>query len=115
MRATATGLFSSTGRIGGIYALVVLGLKRHWSGLPFVLFGAPSVAAALLALLFPGMFRTTLLSVTNVKFGPATRQAHDKNYKDIRQVSPINEFQIMSLLLWIKAYILFWFILVHIQ
>ena len=62
MRATATGLFSSTGRIGGIYAVVVLGLKRHWSGLPFVLFGAPSVAAALLALFFPGMFRTTLLS-----------------------------------------------------
>ena len=82
MRATATGLFSSTGRIGGIYALVVLGLKRHWSGLPFVLFGAPSVAAALLAIFFPGMVRTTLLSVTNVKFGPATRQAH----KDIRQV-----------------------------
>ena len=86
MRATATGLFSSTGRIGGIYALVVLGLKRHWSGLPFVLFGAPSVAAALLALFFPGMVRTTFLSVTNVKFGPATRQAHNKNYKDIRQV-----------------------------
>ena len=53
MRATATGLFSSSGRIGGIYALVLLGLKKYWVGLPFILFGVPSLVASLLALFFP--------------------------------------------------------------
>ena len=53
MRATATGLFSSSGRVGGIYALVLLGLKKHWIGLPFVLFGVPSLIASILALAFP--------------------------------------------------------------
>ena len=53
MRATATGLLSSSGRVGGIYALVLLGLKKHWVGLPFVLFGVPSLLASTLALAFP--------------------------------------------------------------
>jgi len=53
VRNTAMGTFSSLGRLGGIWAIVLLGLKRLWPGLPLVLIGAPSILAAILATAFP--------------------------------------------------------------
>ena len=53
LRATSLGTCSTIGRVGGIYALSLEGLKQYWGPLPFTLIGAQAVLAGLLAYSFP--------------------------------------------------------------
>ena len=41
------------GRIGGIYALCLDGLRQYWEPLPFILIGGQAVLAGIVALTFP--------------------------------------------------------------
>ena len=53
IRGTMTGLCSTVGRVGGIYALSVDGLRKTWEPLPFILIGAQAVVAGFLAVTLP--------------------------------------------------------------
>ena len=53
LRGTITGVCSMVGRIGGIYALCLDGLRQYWEPLPFILIGGQAVLAGIMALTFP--------------------------------------------------------------
>ena len=53
LRGSVTGLCSTLGRVGGIYALSIDGLRQYWEPLPFMLLGGQAVIAGILALTFP--------------------------------------------------------------
>ena len=76
LRATALGTCSTFGRVGGIYALSLDGLRQFWDPLPFVLIGGQAILAGLLALTFP--------ETTGCKLPETTDEALNnvgKNYK----------------------------------
>ena len=52
-RGSVTGLCSTVGRVGGIYALCLDGLRTYWQPLPFILIGAQAVVAGVVALGLP--------------------------------------------------------------
>ena len=53
LRATCMGTASTIGRLGGIFALSIEGLKVYWAPLPFVLIGIMGMVAAAAAITFP--------------------------------------------------------------
>ena len=63
------------GRVGAIYALILLGLKKYWLGLPFILIGIPAILAGLLAFAVP--------ETTGCKLPESVDEALElgKNYK----------------------------------
>ena len=45
--------FSTVGRIGGVFALGIEGLRTHWDPLPFVVIGSIGIFSAFLGLFLP--------------------------------------------------------------
>ena len=55
------------GRVGGIYALCLDGLRTYWQPLPFILIGAQAVVAGVVALGLPETVGYVILSLYKKK------------------------------------------------
>jgi len=53
LRASSLGTCSTIGRVGGIFALSIEGLKVYWQPLPFILIGGCGIIAGISALALP--------------------------------------------------------------
>lgn len=76
LRGTATGACSTIGRVGGMFALGIDGLKTVWTPLPLVLIGSVTTIAAFLAFALP--------ETTGTKLPETVKEALEetgKNYK----------------------------------
>ena len=91
LRGTATGACSSFGRLGGIYALSIEGLKSYWTPLPLLLVGGQAMLASVLAIAFPETTGAKLPETIEEAVNDIGKDFKLKPWCPSRQIEPLKE------------------------
>ena len=90
IRGSMTGMCSTVGRVGGIYALSLDGLRTTWEPLPFILIGAQAVVAGVLAISLPETVGCKLPETMQDAIDKVGKDCKKKPWCPSKRVSPTN-------------------------